>query len=97
MSRAAKGVILTAERIVSSAELARQPEQTVIPGLFVNAVVHAPRGAWPCSSTPYYDVDEAGVRAYLAACAEPGSLRRYLDEQDQELRAAPSPVGISAD
>ena len=45
MARAAKGVILSAERIVPQEELARQPELTVVPGLFVKAVVEAPGGA----------------------------------------------------
>ena len=86
MARAAKGVILSAERIVPSAELARQPELTVIPGLFVKAVVEAPGGALPCSSTPYYDIDAAGVEAYLEAADDPATLARYLDEQDRALR-----------
>jgi glutaconate CoA-transferase subunit A len=86
MARAAKGVILSAERIVPTEELARVPELTAIPGLFVRAVVEAPGGALPCSSTPYYDVDQAGVEAYLAAASDPGKLRRYLDGQDRPLR-----------
>src|SRR5262249_26280546 len=45
MARAARTVILTAERIVETAELARQPELTAIPGFLVSAVVHAPGGA----------------------------------------------------
>jgi glutaconate CoA-transferase subunit A len=86
MARAAKGVILSAERIVSSAELARQPELTAIPGLFVRAVVAAPGGALPCSSTPDYDLDRAGVEAYLKTTGDPSALARYLDGQDQALR-----------
>ena len=86
MARAAKGVILSAERIVSSDELARVPELTVIPSLFVCAVVHAPGGALPCSSTPDYDIDRAGVELYLAAQGDPAALLRYLDSQDRTLR-----------
>src|SRR5215217_7675233 len=63
MSRAARGVILTAERIVPSAELARLPELTVVPGLLVRAVVEAPRGAWPGSCAPYYTIDREAVAA----------------------------------
>jgi glutaconate CoA-transferase subunit A len=83
---AARGVILSVERIVPSEEMARQPELTAIPGLFVRAVVEAPRGALPCSSTPDYGIDRAGVEAYLSAAADPAALRSYLDSQDRALR-----------
>ena len=86
MARAARGVILSAERIVPGEELARRPELTAIPGLFVRAVVHAPGGALPCSSTPDYDLDRAGVWAYLEAARDPGTLAAYLEMHDRELR-----------
>src|SRR6476659_3318799 len=70
LTRAAKGVILSAERIVSPEELARQPELTAILGLFVKAVVEAPGGALPCSSTPDYAIDRAGVEAYLTTVGD---------------------------
>ena len=75
MARAAKGVIVSAERIVSSAELARQPELTAIPGLFVKAVVEAPGGALPCSSTPDYDLDRAGCRSVPAHSGQSGGAQ----------------------
>jgi glutaconate CoA-transferase subunit A len=97
MSRAARGVILTAERIVPRERLAAQPELTVIPGLFVRAVVHAPGGARPCSSTPDYDVDRAGVERYLATVGDPDALARYLDDEDRALRGlAASAVALSS-
>jgi glutaconate CoA-transferase subunit A len=86
MARAARGVILTAERIVSTDELARIPELTTVPAIFVRAVVHAPRGALPCSSTPGYDLDRAAVEAYLTTVGDSATLSAYLDEQDRELR-----------
>jgi glutaconate CoA-transferase subunit A len=92
MARAAKGVILTTERIVSREELARQPELTVVPGLFVNAVVEAPGGALPCSSTPDYDIDRTEVEAYLRAVGDPGALADYLDAKDRQLRGLPPSV-----
>jgi glutaconate CoA-transferase subunit A len=80
MARAAAAVILTAERIVDTAELARRPELTLIPGVFVHAVVHAPGGAWPGSCHPLYDYDAEAVVSYLAAAAHPERLRAYLEE-----------------
>ena len=92
MARAAKGVILSAERIVSSAELAEQPELTVVPGLFVRAVVEAPGGALPCSSTPDYGIDRAAVERYLEAATEPGRLAEYLAGEDRALRGLEAPL-----
>lgn len=80
MAHAAGTVILTAERIVSTAELARQSELTAIPGLLVSAVVHAPVGAWPGGCYPLYDYDPAAVAAYLAVAGDPACLCAYLEE-----------------
>lgn len=80
MVRAARSVIITAERIVSGADLARRPELTVVPGFLVRAVVHAPGGAWPGSCYPLYDYDTAAVVAYLAAATDPHRLQAYLAE-----------------
>jgi glutaconate CoA-transferase subunit A len=94
MSRAARGVILTAERIVPREHLAAQPELTVVPGLLVRAVVHAPGGALPCSSTPDYDVDRAGVERYLATVGDQDALARYLDAEDRALRGLAAPAVV---
>ena len=79
MVEAARHVILTAERIVPGEELARHPEWTQVPGIFVHAVVPVERGAYPCGCMPDYDVDPEGIQAYLAASASPERLQAYLD------------------
>ena len=79
MARAARDVLLTAERIVTSEELARQPELTAIPELFVRAVVQAPRGAWPGSCFPEYGVDYPAVEEYLAGARDPAGLASHLE------------------
>ncbi len=94
MSRAARGVILSAERIVPTAELARQPELTAIPTLLVRAVVEAPGGARPCSCAPDYGIDRAGVEAYLAACADPAALAAYLHAADRPTGPVPAPMRV---
>ena len=99
MSRAAAGVIITAERIVPSEELARQPELTKIPGFLVTAAVHAPRGAWPGSCYPLYNYDPAAVSEYLLASREPETLRAYLarcDEPSAGDRERRGPVASGA-
>jgi glutaconate CoA-transferase subunit A len=83
MSRAARGVIVTAERIVPREQLAERPELQKIPGFLVTAVVLAPRGAWPGSCYPCYDYDPAAVRDYLARSGDPAKLAAYLAECDR--------------
>jgi glutaconate CoA-transferase subunit A len=78
-ARAARRVLITAERVVPSEALAEQPELTAIPELFVEAVVHAPGGAWPGSCYPEYEVDYAAVEAYLAVARDPTGLRVHLE------------------
>ncbi|HVA88926.1 MAG TPA: CoA-transferase, partial [Chloroflexota bacterium] len=79
IARAARHVLVTCERLVSGAELARQPELTTIAGFQVEAVVEAPGGAWPASCAGYYDIDEAAIARYyeLAAQATPERIRAF--------------------
>ena len=86
MATAAAGVILTADRIVDSAELAQQPELTTISELNVRAVVHAPRGAWPTSCHPFYPIDHDAVVQYRAAIRTADGLRAMLDETSERDR-----------
>lgn len=78
MAEAAARVILTAERIIPVAESVAHPEWTKIPGIFVAAVVPALQGAFPCGCMPDYDVDPAGIGAYLRAAGSEDRLREYL-------------------
>lgn len=80
ITRAARRVILVSEQIVPSEELAAQPELTIIPEIFVAAVVHLPRGAWPTSCYPLYAVDEDAVWRYLELAGTREGLARYLEE-----------------
>lgn len=80
MTRAAQGVILTAEKIIPTEEFARAPELTQIPHFLTRAVVELPGGAFPGSCHPYYDYDPAGVKKYLEASGSSERLRAYLQE-----------------
>ena len=76
LTRAAKRVLVTAERLVSTDELRRQPELTLVPGFLVEAAAIVPRGAWPGSMHGEYDVDDAAVESYLKD--EPDGLATHL-------------------
>jgi glutaconate CoA-transferase subunit A len=93
MARAAKRVILTAERIVDRADLAADPARTDIPGFLVDAVVEAPGGAWPTSCAGRYDYDEPLLTELLAAAADPARLRAFVDERI--LAPDPHPLSLT--
>jgi glutaconate CoA-transferase subunit A len=78
MAAAADRVILTAERIVATAELTRAPELTRIAELTVAAVVECPGGARPGDCAGCYEVDAPAVRRYLDASATAAGLAAYL-------------------
>lgn len=67
MSRAAKSVLVIAERVVDTAVFQRQPEVTLVPHFMVEAFAVVPNGAWPGSCYPSYEVDYPAVEAYLEA------------------------------
>jgi glutaconate CoA-transferase subunit A len=80
MTRAARGVILTVEKIIPTEEFIKTPELTVIPHFLTTAVVELPGGAAPGSCYPYYDYDAAAVKKYLEASGSTEKLKAYLEE-----------------
>ncbi len=70
-------VILSAEEIVSTDEIRRDPARTSIPHFAVDAVVHAPFGAYPGIVQGYYASDPAGVIEAMGAMFR-GDFRDYL-------------------
>jgi glutaconate CoA-transferase subunit A len=66
MSRAAKSVLVVAETLADAASFRAQPELTLVPHFMVEAFAVVPRGAWPGSCWPRYEIDYPAVEAYLA-------------------------------
>jgi acyl CoA:acetate/3-ketoacid CoA transferase alpha subunit len=58
---ASKKVIVSAEEIIDTGEIRRDPGRTSIPYYAVDAVVHAPFGSWPGNCAGYYGSDTPGV------------------------------------
>ena len=54
---ASKTVVISAEEIVTTEIIRRDPNRTLIPGFMVSAVVHEPWGAHPSAAQGYYDRD----------------------------------------
>jgi glutaconate CoA-transferase subunit A len=86
LTRAAKRVLVTAEKLVPSDRLREQPELTLVPGFMVEAAAIVPGGAWPGSMHPYYGIDYPAVERYMAD--EPGVLEHHLAEAPEAGNAA---------
>jgi glutaconate CoA-transferase subunit A len=72
LAAASACVIVTAEDVVDTLT-----EDVTLPGAFVTAVVHAPRGAWPTSCYPHYPIGGGELLRYTDACAN-GHFADYV-------------------
>ncbi len=81
MARAARRVIVSAERIVPTEEIAADPTSTVLPHFAVDAVVEAPFGAYPSECYGLYEADFAHFDEYVRAVKEGGAAaaRQYVE------------------
>ena len=64
MTRAAKKIFVTSEKLVSTENLQERPELTLVPAFLVSGVSVVPNGAWPGSLEPEYSVNYEEVGAY---------------------------------
>lgn len=79
MPKAARRVIVTAEEIVDSDVLRRNPDRTVLPGFMVDAVVEVPYGAHPTSFFPNYGYDSRFHREWVEAARDPDQATGFID------------------
>ncbi|MDA0676112.1 MAG: CoA transferase subunit A, partial [Proteobacteria bacterium] len=73
-------VVASVDEIVSNASFVADPFRTGVSAMLVDCIVHAPYGAYPCSSHGSYQYDEAALMAYLSAAGTEAGLRAYLDD-----------------
>ena len=86
LARAAKHIILSAERIVSTDEIRRDPSLTRIPYYAVDAVCEVPYGSYP-SNMPYlYFSDEEHLRLWLDVEKDPVEHRKFIDKYIMQTR-----------
>ena len=79
MPKAAKHVIVTAEEIVDTEVLRRNPDRTVLPGFIVDAVVEVPYGAHPTSFFPNYGYDSRFHRDWTEAARDQKTAITFID------------------
>jgi glutaconate CoA-transferase, subunit A len=80
IARAARKVIVSAEKMVEPDELRDRGDATVIPFFTVDAVVEAPFGSFPHECYGLYDADMESIGEYGRAVAEDGpeATQRFL-------------------
>ncbi len=80
LARASQRLIITCERLIPNEEIRRDPSQTVIPFLCVDAVCEVPYGSYPGNMPYEYFSDEEHLRKWLEVERDPAAHLRFLDE-----------------
>lgn len=80
MARACKRLVISTEEIVTTEEIRKYPEQTIIPYYLVDAVVEAKYGSHPGEMCYRYWRDAEHLQNYLRDSADPVKTRAYLDK-----------------
>ena len=78
LARAAKRVIITAERLVDNEEIRAAPHATVIPSLCVDAVCHVPYGSYPGNMAECYFSDEEHLSRWLREERDEAGFGKFL-------------------
>ena len=84
MTRAAKRVLVVAERLEPTESFRQRPELTLIPHFMVEAVTVMPHGAWPGSCAPEYEIDYPAVEEYMHGAAP--DLATHLAAAPEQTR-----------
>lgn len=80
LSRAARHLIITTEKIVDTKMIRQEPWKTVIPFYLVSAVVETPFGSHPCQMPYQYFFDEDHIGEWLSESMTDEGVQRYLDK-----------------
>lgn len=80
LSRACKTLIVSAEEIISTDEIRRQPDRTIIPNYLVDAVVHAPYGSHPGEMCYLYERDEEQLQQWAQLSKDADKTQEYLEK-----------------
>lgn len=79
--KAAAATVVTAERTVPTSTFRDRPGATTYPHFVVDAVVHAPWGAYPTSCLPEYGYDPQFMTEYAQAATDPVRWKAFWNER----------------
>ena len=80
IARAAKRLIITTERIISSDEIRKEPIKTAIPYYLVDAVCEVPYGSYPGNMAYEYFSDEEHIKEWMTVEKDPDAFKAFLDK-----------------
>lgn len=80
MARASKKLIISTEKIISTDEIRKNPDKTVIPYFMVDAVVEAPYGSHPGEMNYVYWRDEPALKEWLDATNTAEATEEYMQK-----------------
>jgi len=80
MARASKRLIVSAEEIIPSDEIRKNPSDTVIPYFLVDAVVEAPFGSHPGEMCYVYERDEPQIKEWVEESKTEEGAQKYIDK-----------------
>lgn len=79
-AKAARHVIVTCENLAEGEELKENSDQNAIPFIHVDAVVHAPNGAYPTACFNHYDYDPLYLKMYAKHAKDDTLHKEYLEK-----------------
>ncbi len=80
LAGAAKRLIITTERLISTDEIKRDPGATKIPYHLVDAVCEIPYGAYPGNMAYEYFSDEDHLQEWMTVEKDPEAFREFLQK-----------------
>lgn len=86
LARAAKHVIITCERLVSTEEFRNDPHQVMIPYFCVDAVCEIPYGGYPGNMPFEYFSDEKHLKEWLEIEEDPAAFRKFLGDNIYKVK-----------
>jgi glutaconate CoA-transferase subunit A len=86
IAMAAKYCIITCEELVDDEVMRQNPERASLPGLVIDAVVHAPFGAHPSQCFNYYDYDGLFYRDYDKISKSDEAFNQFLNDYVYECK-----------
>ncbi len=78
LAQASRRVIASIEEVRENALESLSSSEQIIPATYFDAIVVAPRGAYPLACPGYYPADSAELSAYIRAASDSGLMRDYL-------------------
>jgi glutaconate CoA-transferase subunit A len=79
LSRAARRLIITTERLVDDSVIREDPTSTSIPFYLVDAVVEVPNGSYPGNMPYLYFSDEAHLADWMRVEKDPEEFEKFLE------------------